>query len=513
MKYISLIDELNLEISTISNIDTTQIIRLQKQIKAKAVLENTTNHGELYSLIENLKNEDIREGHIFIENNLWLKQILLEKFDEIRISSFKLNDPREDINDSLKKFIHPFLVDLIKPVLTSLLNRGEYTIFYRILQQQQYFSEEIKQQIINFLRSKLNFATVYLNDGRLTQKQQPVSFLTNHNFISSLNVFPNAFVDEIQEVNSEIVDIYNKYRKKISHTEFIYAAKVMTVFGKLDIANVFLRDLLYENSQTAKEYVYSSGKISSSSGGSGIWALMVFGFIILRVIFSSSNSNSSSNYGNEDYRKIIQEIVDKRELQDEKTITVIKKESKKKSDHIRFIYSLKLKVHKESVSEDSPTVNFTAFSNPYPKTFNNITVSKINLDNNFTNIKNKTGKDLIIFKLTTGEDSSIIIQKNNSVAIDIIKGDSLLFYTGNNFAVTKFSHFKRDYELSELYEIDDLLSSKSKTIEIVPLSKETLGKNKTIWNESIKTENIELKKLNIDSIYTDYYRRKFRDSN
>jgi len=515
LKYISLIDELNIEINSISNIDKTQIIKLQKQLKAKAVLEGTKNIGELSNLIEKLKDEDTRDAHLFVEQNLWLKQILLEEFDNIKISSFKLTNPTERVKDSLIDFIHPFLIDLIKPALASLLSKGEYTIFYRILQQNRYFSEEVKEQIISFLRAKLNFATVYLNKGRVVYDQKPIAYLTNHNFISSLNIFPNSFIEELQEVNSEVIDIYNRHRRRTTNSEFVFAAKVMTMFGNLDIANVFLKDLLDENAGIAKEYAYPSSS-SSSSSNFGTWPVIVIIFIVLRIVFfvsksfRSNNNYTSPSYNNVQIKEILESIEEKQKNVNPNSISTNKLPSKKKSDHIRFIYSLKRMVNNGTVKVHSPTINLKAYSNPYRRTFNSLNFTKNKKDKTFTNIKNNTLKDLIVFRLTAGEDEAIIIPKDNNINVEIIKGDSLLFYVGKEFTDNKFSHFKNKPEISELYKISALDSSIQKSIVINRTLKKATNKDNTIKKKYISTKNVTMRKLSINSIYTKYYNKNYR---
>ena len=74
MKYISLIDELGITLNDIAQIDATKIIRIQKQLKAKAVLENKSNLGELSELVSQLENQEIKEAHLFIESHPWLKK-------------------------------------------------------------------------------------------------------------------------------------------------------------------------------------------------------------------------------------------------------------------------------------------------------------------------------------------------------------------------------------------------------------------------------------------------------
>ena len=68
MKYISFIDQLGLDIETLSNIDANGIIKLQKQLKAKAMLGDANNLGEVANLIDKLKDETTRQSYVLLKS-------------------------------------------------------------------------------------------------------------------------------------------------------------------------------------------------------------------------------------------------------------------------------------------------------------------------------------------------------------------------------------------------------------------------------------------------------------
>ena len=156
LKYTSIIDTLDIDITSLSKIDDAQIIRLQKQLKAYAVLNNESNIGELSQLVDGLKEENTRKGHIFIEQNLWLKQLLLSQYESIEIDSFKLNPSIDENDEALKTFIAPFLQEEIKPTLNFLFREERFNTLRKLLQQKALFTEEIKQQIITFFLSLIH---------------------------------------------------------------------------------------------------------------------------------------------------------------------------------------------------------------------------------------------------------------------------------------------------------------------------------------------------------------------
>ena len=130
MKYISIIDQLGIDINAIITLDDAKIIRLQKQLKANAVLNNTSNLGELALLIDQLKDETIREHHVFIEQHDWLKQIISGNYSNIPQSSINLyEDNIEDLYE-LKHFLAPYFRTHLKPFLTETLNKGKYILLF-----------------------------------------------------------------------------------------------------------------------------------------------------------------------------------------------------------------------------------------------------------------------------------------------------------------------------------------------------------------------------------------------
>ncbi|MFC4634857.1 hypothetical protein ACFO3O_13130 [Dokdonia ponticola] len=162
MKYISLIDELGITLNDIAQIDAAHIIRIQKQLKAKAVLENKSNLGELSELVSQLENQEIKEAHLFIESHLWLKNILLGKPEELTQKSFESTYNPRPVAAFSKVFISPFLIQTLKPTLTYILSKGKYHLLVRIASQERFFTEEVRQLIINFFTTRLNYANSYI---------------------------------------------------------------------------------------------------------------------------------------------------------------------------------------------------------------------------------------------------------------------------------------------------------------------------------------------------------------
>ncbi|WP_397363525.1 hypothetical protein [Olleya sp. R77988] len=573
MKYISLIDELGIDINTIATLDATKIIRLQKQLKANAVLNNKSNLGELASLIEQLKDENIRKHHVFVENHKWLKQIISGDYTNISQSSVAINLENVAGNEELKYFLSPYFKEHIKPFLSETLNKGKYNLLYDFIESNIVvtedfaegsflFTEEIEQIIISFFSSKLNYAKVYIESGKLNDKHFPVAYITNRNFIKCLSQYPSSFDDEVNELNSEVIDTYNSKRKNTDNDIFIFAAKAMVAFGELEVSNYMLKDVLDSNAAIARPHAFRSGSKSKSGSGVGIWSGIIFLILIIRIatkVFKNDNSSYDSNYrfenikiNSSDYNeqnileaiKIIQErqeaqkngtFIEEDEIEVEETVIEATKRDpdnnkitlpdistkKKAKDHTRFIYTLKSNTKRKDENLGSVnSVELNAFTNPYPKTFNLIRSLKTKLMRSFSSyrlVKNNSKKDLIVFRLTDGIDQSIFIPKDESVYLNLIENDSILFYTGNNFVVDRLSHFTDNKDLSKLYIIDNIVDN-SQEINVLPYKISTYKGRKlnskkeetgTTKKDVIKTKNITLRGISIDKVYLNWYRKKY----
>ncbi|MFT4611920.1 MAG: hypothetical protein ACJA1H_001397 [Glaciecola sp.] len=541
MKYISFIDQLGIDINELSQIDTNGIIKLQKLLKAKAMLDDANNLGDISNLIDKLKDETVVQHHVFVEKHNWLKQLISGNHQNIKQVDIAVDDSLVSNLDDLKYFLAPFLKENLKVFLSETLSKGKYVLLLKVVIHNYLFSEENNQLIINFFKAKLNYASVYLREGRLKNKEFPIGFITNKVFINCLNEYPDCFNDNMQELNSEVIDIYNSNRRNTSNQEFRFAAKAMVAFSILDTSNVFLKETLVSNADIAKQYSYPSRSSEKTGSGFGGWSIFVIVMIVIRIIFwvgKSSNNGSDYDYirsgefntgRTDDVQKMLDSIqrsnstddmftIDE-DLMDDPYIETNSNDRSKLSDHTKFIYTLKRKV-KQKTTDETLGMRLDPFSNPYKTTFNKLPYTLDNKDNTFLKITNKSKKELIVFRLTNGIDQSIYIPKGERVSIEVIQNDSLLFYTGKDFVSSRFSHFKRETDLSNLYKITDFDTSIGKEILVYPfeniISKvKSSSSNKilidTVRGETIKADKIKLKQLSINKIYTDWYNRKYRN--
>ena len=187
MKYTSLTDLLDLSLDEISELNANTIIRLQKQLKAKAMLGDSNNIGEVTKIIEDLKNDSRRACYIFVEKHTWLKHLISGHQDEIKLKEISVDESSIDDLEILKYFLNDYFKAYLIAFVGSALSKGKYEHIHKVLQHNYLFTEAINQLVINFFKARLNYASAYLQNGKFSEKQFPIVFISKKKFIESLN--------------------------------------------------------------------------------------------------------------------------------------------------------------------------------------------------------------------------------------------------------------------------------------------------------------------------------------
>jgi len=562
LRYISLLDELDITLDAIIHIDTAQIIRLQKQLKAKAVLENKSHLEELSELVSQLEHQETKEAHLFIESHLWLKRILLETYEDLDVKAFDSTYNPRTATAYTKVFITPFLLQSLNPTLSYLFSKEKFHLVIRLVSQERFFSEEVKQEIIRFFATQLLEANRYITQGKLKESQVPVSFLKNTDFIESVNIYITALIKEVTEINGTILRIYNRNQRFVNR-EWDFAISTMVAFGKLKPSNQQQQEIFTKNAAIAKSSTFKSGLLeleerdsqkSNSKNRYPIIIITVIAFVIIGVTIGIFKSNLGTNYtkdGDLNSEKISKEnqatpytdydqtvITEKTEetiiettestIQTEEN-SIISEETTQpfipeyitlpnqtkgytQDSHIRFLYSLKRKVLKGDDNESKEIIKITPFTNPYPKTFNAIPTD-VPTNSAQLEIKNSTQKELIVFKLQDGVDQAIIIPENEKSILNFKQGDSIAFYTGTDFTSSRFSHFTKKQEISSIYKITSL--STSSKIDVLPFKDNSGSVKNPKFKRSIESltfYNLKTEKLKtIETLYRNFYNTYYKE--
>lgn len=555
LKYISLIDEFDITPYAILHLDTAHKSNLQKQLEAKDVLYDKNRLEILSKWIDALESQEVREAHFFIESHPWLKNTILGKYDELDIKSFDSTfDPRK-IAPYTKTFTTPYLTQTVPATLAYLLSNKKYHLFLRLVSQERYFSEDIRQVIIHFFSTTLKDAGNYIIQGKVKESSLPVAFLKNADFIKSINIYIDDLTNELAGINSAIIRLYNLNQQAIN-IEWDFAISIMVAFEKLLPSDKHQRDVYIRNASMAKSGKFKSDllelggrntqnntkKTSPFTFISIAASIIIIIGIVLGISYSNfkyddpiedieiinteetntpneqtqndSKNNTKKYFINKETEtnEIVTEISDIEENTDS-DYTTLPNQSKRytQDNHIRFLYSLKSKVTKGDDEEINRITKITPFTNPYPKTFNPIETD--NLPNKASlEINNSTQKELIIFKLQDGIDEAIIIPKEDKAVLHFKEGDSIAFYAGNNFTTSRFSHFTKEQDLSNIYKITSI-SALSK-INVLPFKDNSGSAKNTQFHRSIEVlefNNLNAKKLRtIDALYTDYYNAYYK---
>ncbi|WP_299334867.1 hypothetical protein [uncultured Psychroserpens sp.] len=480
MKYISFIDQLGIDIDELSHIDSYGIMKLQKQLKAKAMLGDANNLGEVANLIDQLKDETNRQYHVFVEKHQWLKHLISGNHQLINQSEIEIDQYEIQNIDGLKYFLAPFLKENLKLFLSETLNKGKYVLILKVLVHNNLFSEENNQLVINFFKARLNYATVYLREKRLKQKEYPVGFIANKIFINCLNQYPDCFNEEIQELNSEIIDVYNSKRRNIDNNEFRFAAKAMVALSILDTSNIFLEETLKSNASIAREYTYPSRSSRRTGSGFGGWGIFVLVMLVIRVVLWVGKSDTSySSYPTTSNNTIIK-------------ISDYRKNNINELHNIVSVYP--------KISENKPTVplRYNLYDNPYKPKFHTFYPPKTSEDISRydTYVTNLTNKELIMFMLYKNNDKAVYIPKNKRASLQISAKDTIMFYSGKNFVnFSKSSKFfKTEAYMSKLYIIDSINFDQKHYINVYPENEFEIIADKTL-SPTRKSDSIHLKNI------------------
>lgn len=534
MNYISLQKIFDLDINSLSDLNQSKIYQLQELLREKTSASKLTDKYQILTYIENLQHQNFVKNLVFVEKHHWLKQIISGNYNDILQNSVKVNSQLIENEDELKQFLDPYFKTHIIPFLEETFEKEKHLLLINFVENKKLFSEDIKQLIISFYISKLNVAKDYIKSGKYQGNLSTISYIHNRNFIKCLSVYSSSFTTEVNDLNSEITDIYNDYRQFSNDPILTFSAKTMVAFGEFETSIKGLKEVLDSNAYLAKPNAYklsnSSKKKSKSNSKISTWSIIVIILLVLRFGFKiaknfiNNNDNikqEQNNYLNQAYDGDFQNAIEEIKRQqgnntnssDSNGKTTLPEGSNKtkSKNHIRFLYTLKLKTNrKNDYLDENQKVDIQDFTNPYPNTFNLIKSSSSDAAG-YSLLKNETKNDLIVFRLKKGIDEAVYIPKDKNVFLELKKGDSIMFYYGSDFIVTKFSSFKQNTNLTNLYKLNS--NSPNNVIEVLPRTINTYKKTNsqntvtdTTFVDNIETERIKLGKLNLDRIYANWYR-------
>ena len=490
MKYYSYIDQLNITVEELINLSPYKLKEVITELNKQDIQHKT-------KVISGLEDSVSRSYHVTIEQNPWVKDLLFKKFDELKKAKVNFDIDSNIYLSGFKLYIELYLRPILPELINRLINENELKLLFNILSQSDLYSNSCKKDIVAILKSKVDYAISYLNQKPIDNLGHNIKYIKSYHFYEILNLYEPYFKDKLIRLYDNIIDIVALFDTNSNDPEFRFISQAQVAFQKSQIDDVATKLLIDDNAENAIEYAYnysSETEIDNYKSSFQRYGL----FFILGIFTIGIILFITSLFKSQDYNK---------EQESYKTENHNKKKRTTYDNRIRFYYSLKRMTKKVKSNEvffnDS---KITPFSNPYPKTFNQINSDTIASKHDYVQIANKTGSDLIVFKMIKGRDESIYIPEDKSIFISLSPLDSLLFYSGHKFKTSKFSHFSEKTVISDIYKVRKIGHASISTISVTSIDSLTYSKNRIIPRKNIKTtNNIELNKMSIDNLYRIYY--------
>ena len=491
MNYYSYLDNLNLTLEELIELSPYKL----KEIVDELSLLNIDNQS---TIISGIQDSVSRSYHITIEQNTWLKDLFYSRFDCLKKTKIELSFEYTNYIGGLKLFIELYIRPILPDLVNQLIAENELKLLFQILSQSDLFSKACKNDIILLLKNKVTYAINYTGKSQIDNPDLTIKYIKNYHFYEILNLYESYFKEDLIKLYDNISDIVEQFDSDSKDPIFRFFSQAQVAFQKSEIDDVATKLFIDNNAENAKDYAYNydteveitDRKIPFLKNNlTLIFGLSAFIIIMFAIIFNKTHQ------GNEEL-----EVSQTENYSDKKKRTTY-------DNRIRFYYSLKRITAKAKT--DSIILNktkITSYANPYPKTFNQITNSKIVSKKVNVQIVNGTGNDLIVFKMIKGKDESIYIPQDKTIFISLNRLDSILFYSGKSFSTSKFSHFNEPMGISDIYKVRKIDSAAFSSITITPIDSTTNSNNKIISKQNIETTaNVKLNRLGIEHLYRDYY--------
>jgi hypothetical protein len=412
MNIIELFENLNIDKSTLLQITSEEIIRIEKHVNVEKKINPDIDVNVANNLIDALKNYP--SEFQFIVDSRVLYNFFSKK------SYFRDAFPKETIDieeDRVKLFIEKYLQDDLNIFFDKKLTENKYDEMNDILEYKNYFPEEMLFRIAKRAEGKLDYVLSSLHSKNTNYF--PILYVTRAHFYTFLSHFVSTDIDDkVHHLLNEIVDIYNVNKSSQ------FAEGIMISMANYHSYDEELMDTIASNKRIIQNNIEGRQGKSEKSGFSWKTFLIII-LILFKVAIFSNKCSSGSDNDNHDNINNLNNIIP----------TIEEKYLFEKNNF--FLYLTDFNVSKiDSINKiDTLKTGDKVF-----KSLFNSKLDEVILDSLKINIKNKSDFDIIVLVSNTIQPNSNFYLPNYSVflkkkeSINVSKNYKFNFYVGNDLA-------------------------------------------------------------------------------
>ena len=389
MNIIELFENLNIDKSSLLQITSEEIIRIEKHINVEKKINPDIDVNVANNLIEALKNYPLEFQ--FITNTRVLYNFFSKK-NYIR-DAFPNQNVEVD-SDRVKLFIEKFLQDDLTTFFDKKIIENSYEEMNELLVYKGYFPEELLFKVGKRAEGKLDFIIASLHSRDVNYF--PLLFVKQSHFFIFLSNFVSSELDnKVNHLLNVVVDIYNVTKS----SEF--AEGIMISMANYHSYDEELMDTIASNRQVVLNNI--SGRQGKKEKSNFSWKTFLVIIVILFKIAILSNKCSSTNtttYDNYDNVNYDNTTIDSSQIQEFKPeLDRYYLESQAKIDTFKLFLTDYDKTEKNNLTyNDSIKTGQNPFRNVYKNQF-------VSTSYNYMMFINKTNYDIVLMENTVAYDT------------------------------------------------------------------------------------------------------------
>jgi len=283
MNIIELFENLNIDKSSLLQITSEEIIRIEKHINVEKKINPDIDVNVANNLIEALKNYP-SEFKFIVESrvlyNFFSKKIFFR--DSFPLEKIAISE------DRVKFFIDKYLQDDLNVFFDKKLTENKYDEMNDILEFKNYFPEEMLFRIAKRAEGKLDYVLSSLHSRNTNYF--PILYITKAYFYTFLSHFVSTDIDDkVHILLNEIVDIYNVNKSSQ------FAEGIMISMANYHPYDEELMDTIASNKRIIQNNIEGRQNKSEKSGFSWKTFLVIILILFKVAIFSDKCSSDSDS--------------------------------------------------------------------------------------------------------------------------------------------------------------------------------------------------------------------------